>query len=78
MTQIEEFISRCDAVAVALGITRPALSNRLLFDSRRLDLIALGEVDIGVMRLQQAQEDLKVIAAGGQIESPRARKRAAA
>lgn len=57
MTRVELFIARCDAAAERLGITRSALSSRLLADSRRLDLIAAGK-DIGVRRMERAEGDL--------------------
>lgn len=57
MSDLESFLLRCDRVADKIGITRSALSNRLLFDSRRLDLIEKGK-DIGVRRLQRAHSDL--------------------
>ena len=57
MSDLQSFLARCDAVAAKLGIKRTALSNRLLFDSHRLDLIEAGK-DIGVRRLQRAEADL--------------------
>lgn len=64
MTDLTVFLARCDAVAEALGITRTALSNRLLFDSHRLDEIAAGK-DIGVRRLARAEADLTRMEAEG-------------
>lgn len=69
MTQLEAFLARCDVVAARLQITRTALSNRLLFDSRRLDLIAQGK-DIGVRRLQRALTELREMEDGLGIEPP--------
>ena len=55
---LDDFIARCDALAKRLDITRSALSNRLLFDSRRLDAIAKDGKDIGVRRMETALADL--------------------
>lgn len=57
MSPLEAFLAKCDAACAALKMDRTALSNLLLFDSRRLDLLAAGK-DIGVRRLEEADADL--------------------
>jgi hypothetical protein len=56
--RILAFISRCDALANRLRISRTTLSTRILFDGKRLDSIASGASDIGVGRLARAENDL--------------------
>ncbi len=60
---ISEFISRCDAYCAANGIRRATLSKKLLHDTRRLELLAAGAVDIGVNRLKRAISDLDALEA---------------
>lgn len=55
---IPEFISRCDAYCKRADVSRVWLSKRLLSDTRRLDHLANGNVDIGVKRLERAVRDL--------------------
>lgn len=73
MTSLEAFLARCDAVAARMGITRSALSNRLLFDSRRLDLIEQGK-DIGVRRLARAEETLAEMEIAAAVAKDRAER----
>jgi len=56
--RIAAFISRCDAVAKRLRVSRATMSTRILFDGKRLDSIAAGKSDIGVRRLAKAERDL--------------------
>lgn len=58
---IQTFISRCDRFCVRANVSRTWLSKRLLKDTFRLDLLARGEVDIGVKRMARALEDLKTL-----------------
>lgn len=58
---IQEFIARCDRFCETTGVSRTWLSKRLLKDTFRLDLLANGEVDIGVRRMERALADLKTL-----------------
>ena len=55
---ISEFIERCDAYIEVSGRKRVWLSKRLFDDTYRLDHLAAGTSDVGVMRLEKAVSDL--------------------
>lgn len=76
MTPLEAFLARCDVAAKTLEIERTALSNLLLFDSRRLDQLADGK-DIGVRRLAEAEADLTDLLADEKAFRQRRRAEAA-
>lgn len=76
MTPLEDFLARCDAAAKALAIETSALSNLLLFDSRRLAQLAEGK-DIGVRRLAEAEADLADLLADPKAFRERRRAEAA-
>lgn len=56
---IQIFIARCDRYCETANVSRTWLSKRLLKDTFRLDLLAKGEVDIGVKRMERALGDLR-------------------
>jgi hypothetical protein len=56
---IQSFIARCDRYCEAAQVSRTWLSKRLLKDTFRLDLLAAGQVDIGVKRMERALADLR-------------------
>ena len=58
---IPAFIERCDRFCVEAGVSRTWLSKRLLKDTRRLQELAEGKVDIGVKRMERAKRDLAVL-----------------
>ena len=60
---ITNFIARCDAYCEAAGVSRVWLSKRLFNDTFRLEQLAAGRSDVGVMRLERAERDLAALAA---------------
>jgi len=58
---IPEFITRCDRYCRAANVSRVWLSKRLFSDTFRLDQLAAGQSDVGVMRLSRAMADLAVL-----------------
>lgn len=63
MNPISEFLERCDAVAERRGIRRSTLSTLIFKDGKRLDQLAKGNSDVGVLRLEEAKRDLERLAA---------------
>lgn len=55
------FIQRCDAYANRAGISRVTVSKKLFGQTRKLDQLAKGEVDVGVARLREADQVLKTL-----------------
>lgn len=60
---IPEFIARCDRYCAAADRRRVWLSKRLFGDTTRLDDLAGGGSDVGVMRLERAMADLAALEA---------------
>lgn len=60
---ITNFIGRCDAYCEAAGVSRVWLSKRLFNDTFRLEQLAAGTSDVGVMRLERAERDLAALVA---------------
>lgn len=58
---IPDFIARCDAYCEAAGCSRVWLSKKLFQDTYRLDLLAKGEADVGVKRMERASDDLAAL-----------------
>ena len=56
--EIPAFIERCNAYCAAAGISRVTLSKKLFDDTRRLNHLAAGVSDVGVMRLARAVDTL--------------------
>ena len=55
---IPDFIARCDRYCDATDRKRGGLSKVLFDDTNRLDDLASGESDVGVMRLERASKKL--------------------
>ena len=60
---IPDFISRCDRYCSDAGVSRVWLSKRLFADTFRIDQLAAGSSDVGVMRLERAAASLAVLEA---------------
>lgn len=60
MISLEEFMTRCTALAEKRGWKRSTLSTRLFNDGSRLDQLANGK-DIGTRRLERAITDLTTL-----------------
>jgi hypothetical protein len=61
MTDIENFISRCDRYCEARGIKRTTLSGDVLLNAGRLQQLADGDLNIGFKTLQKAEERLSAL-----------------
>jgi hypothetical protein len=58
MNPIGEFLERCDAIANQRSWKRSTLSTLLFQDGKRLDQLAGGNSDVGVLRLEAAKAAL--------------------
>lgn len=66
MDPIVDFVARCDALAAKRGIRRSTLSTYLFRDGKRLEQLARGDSDVGVLRLEQAKQALSALEAAAQ------------
>lgn len=71
--RLASFLNRCDLVAKRLQISRARLSTRLLADGKRLDQLALGRSDIGILRLSRAERLLSALEGESPTRSAMAR-----
>ena len=62
MDPIDQFLSRCEALAAFRGWKRSTLSTQLFNDGKRLAQLAEGHSDIGVRRLAEAETVLTSLA----------------
>ena len=53
------FIATCDAFCSDFGVSRVWLSKRLFSDTFRIESLATGKSDVGVLRLEKACADLQ-------------------
>lgn len=58
MNPIDAFLRDCDAVAQRRCLKRSTVSTAIFRDGKRLDQLARGDSDIGVLRLERAKADL--------------------
>lgn len=58
MDTIQQFVARCDRYADGAGVSRVTVSKKLFGQTRKLDDLAKGLVDVGVKRLGEAEEQL--------------------
>lgn len=58
---IPDFIARCDRYCADAKRSRVWLSKKLFDDTNRLDVLAGGKSDVGVMRLERAARDLTAL-----------------
>lgn len=58
---IPDFIARCDRYCANAKRSRVWLSKSLFDDTNRLDVLAGGKSDVGVMRLERATRDLAAL-----------------
>lgn len=65
MNPISEFLAECDAVAQRRKVKRSTLSTWLFRDGKRLDQLAGGASDVGVLRLEEAKQRLAELAEEG-------------
>lgn len=68
---IPDFILRCDRYCEAANRSRVWLSKALFADTDRLEQLAAGKSDVGVMRLARAARDLGKLERGT-LTQPRA------
>jgi hypothetical protein len=58
---LSEFIDECDAFSAEFGVSRRWLSKRLFSDTFRLDSLAAGKSDVGILRLAKARTTLAAL-----------------
>lgn len=63
MDALQDFVSRCDAYAKAAGVSRVTVSKKLFGQTRKLDDLANGKVDVGYLRLVEAIKQLGLMEA---------------
>jgi hypothetical protein len=59
--RLSAFLSRCDALAPRLKLTRSTLSTKLFMDGKRLSALAEGRSDVGIGRLAKAERELAAL-----------------
>lgn len=64
MDPIGAFVELCDVAAERRGWTRSTLSTYLFRDGKRLDQLASGNSDVGVLRLEAAKRRLSDLIGG--------------